>query len=107
MGKAEGLKELWHGHVTAVTVAPDYRRIGVAKQLMESLESVSAPSSSRWDRLAFRRTVLCHRVLEPHSSPPRWLQVHIALLEPRGLKANAWGSLRASSSVADAGMAWV
>lgn len=41
MGKAEGQKELWHGHVTAVTVAPDYRRIGAAKQLMDSLEAVS------------------------------------------------------------------
>lgn len=41
MGKAEGRKELWHGHVTAVTVAPEYRRLGVAKQLMDSLETVS------------------------------------------------------------------
>ncbi|CAM9659690.1 unnamed protein product [Ascophyllum nodosum] len=41
MGKAEGRKELWHGHVTAVTVAPEYRRLGVAKQLMDSLEGVS------------------------------------------------------------------
>ncbi|CAN0456137.1 unnamed protein product [Ectocarpus sp. 12 AP-2014] len=41
MGKAEGQKELWHGHVTAVTVAPEYRRLGVAKQLMDSLETVS------------------------------------------------------------------
>lgn len=40
MGKAEGRKELWHGHVTAVTVAPEYRRLGVAKQLMDSLETV-------------------------------------------------------------------
>lgn len=28
MGKAEGKAELWHGHVTAVTVAPEYRRLG-------------------------------------------------------------------------------
>ncbi|CAN0413591.1 unnamed protein product [Ascophyllum nodosum] len=41
MGKAEGRKELWQGHVTAVTVAPEYRRLGVAKQLMDSLEGVS------------------------------------------------------------------
>lgn len=25
LGKAEGQGELWHGHVTAVTVAPDFR----------------------------------------------------------------------------------
>ncbi|CAM9832890.1 unnamed protein product, partial [Choristocarpus tenellus] len=41
MGKAEGRKELWHGHVTAVTVAPEYRRLGIAKKLMDSLETVS------------------------------------------------------------------
>lgn len=40
MGKAEGQRALWHGHVTAVTVAPEYRRLGVAKQLMDSLETV-------------------------------------------------------------------
>eukprot|EP01084_Bolivina_argentea_P035543 65915_1 len=41
LGKAEGEGELWHGHVTAVTVAPDYRRLGVASQLMSCLESIS------------------------------------------------------------------
>ena len=41
MGKSEGGKELWHGHVTAVTVAPEYRRLGLAKQLMQSLEETS------------------------------------------------------------------
>ena len=28
MGKCEGVGENWHGHVTAVTVGPDYRRLG-------------------------------------------------------------------------------
>ena len=41
MGKSEGRGELWHGHVTAVTVAPEYRRLGLAKQLMGSLEDTS------------------------------------------------------------------
>jgi N-terminal acetyltransferase B complex catalytic subunit len=41
MGKAEGYGDQWHGHVTAVTVAPEYRRLGLAGSLMESLESVS------------------------------------------------------------------
>mmetsp|Transcript_38014 Transcript_38014/g.48470 ORF Transcript_38014/g.48470 Transcript_38014/m.48470 type:complete len:174 (-) Transcript_38014:285-806(-) len=41
MGKAEGKNELWHGHVTAVTVAPEYRRLGLAKTLMDNLENVS------------------------------------------------------------------
>jgi N-terminal acetyltransferase B complex catalytic subunit len=38
LGKAEGDKNLWHGHVTAVTVSQEYRRLGVAKTLMSHLE---------------------------------------------------------------------
>lgn len=43
MGKVEGSikRELWHGHVTAVTVAPDFRRLGVASMLMDALESIT------------------------------------------------------------------
>jgi N-terminal acetyltransferase B complex catalytic subunit len=41
MGKAEGEGENWHGHVSAVTVAAESRRIGLAKLLMDYLESVS------------------------------------------------------------------
>lgn len=41
IGKAEGEGKLWHGHVSAVTVAPDYRRLGMAKKLMEKLERIS------------------------------------------------------------------
>lgn len=41
MGKAEGLGDNWHGHVTAVTVAPEFRRLGLAKKLMDYLENVS------------------------------------------------------------------
>lgn len=41
LGKAEGNQNLWHGHVTAVTVSPEFRRLGVAKKLMECLESGS------------------------------------------------------------------
>ena len=33
--------KLWHGHVTAVTVSPEFRRLGVAKKLMFYLEDVS------------------------------------------------------------------
>lgn len=40
-GKAEGDGALWHGDVTAVTVSPEYRRLGVASQLMAFLEDVS------------------------------------------------------------------
>jgi len=51
MGKAEGQGDLdrpvntpglpWHGHVTALTVAPEFRRLGLAGNLMGMLESVS------------------------------------------------------------------
>lgn len=41
MGKAEGEGENWHGHVTAVTVAPTYRRIALATRLMAGLEETS------------------------------------------------------------------
>ncbi len=43
MGKVEGevAKNEWHGHVTAVTVGPEFRRIGLAKRLMDQLEYIS------------------------------------------------------------------
>ena len=41
MGKAEGEETDWHGHVTAVSVAKEYRRLGLAERLMDSLESIS------------------------------------------------------------------
>jgi N-terminal acetyltransferase B complex catalytic subunit len=41
MGKAEGTGTDWHGHVTAVSVAPDYRRLGLAKTMMDELERVT------------------------------------------------------------------
>ena len=41
LGKAEGPKTAWHGHVTAVTVAPEYRRLGLAHSMMDYLEKVS------------------------------------------------------------------
>ncbi|KAJ5080582.1 n-alpha-acetyltransferase 20 [Anaeramoeba ignava] len=40
-GKSEGEGKMWHGHVTAVTVSPEYRRLGLARQLMQLLEGVS------------------------------------------------------------------
>jgi len=41
MGKVEGNGENWHGHVTALTVAPEYRRLGLARRLMKNLEDIS------------------------------------------------------------------
>lgn len=41
MGKVEGKGENWHGHVTAITVAPEFRRLGLGRTLMKLLEDVS------------------------------------------------------------------
>lgn len=41
IGKAEGTGKSLHGHVSAVTVAPPYRRQGLAKRLMDLLEDVT------------------------------------------------------------------
>jgi N-terminal acetyltransferase B complex catalytic subunit len=38
LAKAEGVGKLWHTHVSAVTVSPTYRRLGLAKTLMDDLE---------------------------------------------------------------------
>lgn len=41
LGKAEGTGREWHGHVSAVTVAPEYRRMGLASKLMDIVETLS------------------------------------------------------------------
>jgi len=41
IGKAEGQGQEWHGHVTAITVAPEYRRLSLARKMMSLLELVS------------------------------------------------------------------
>ncbi|KIO34665.1 hypothetical protein M407DRAFT_240501 [Tulasnella calospora MUT 4182] len=41
IGKAEGHGQEWHGHVTAITVAPEYRRLGLARKMMDELERIS------------------------------------------------------------------
>ena len=41
LGKAEGAGLEWHGHVTALTVAPEYRRLSLARKMMNLLEMVS------------------------------------------------------------------
>lgn len=47
LGKAEGQGPLWHGHVTAVTVAPDFRRQKLANTLMFLLEEITEKASGR------------------------------------------------------------
>jgi N-terminal acetyltransferase B complex catalytic subunit len=41
MGKAEGRGKDWHGHVTALTVGSEFRRMGLGKSLMDSLEEIT------------------------------------------------------------------
>lgn len=41
IGKTEGEGDQWHGHISAVTVAPDYRRLGLASTLMDYVERLS------------------------------------------------------------------
>jgi N-terminal acetyltransferase B complex catalytic subunit len=41
IGKAEGANTEWHGHITALTVAPEYHRLGLAGKLVALLETVS------------------------------------------------------------------
>ena len=37
----------WHGHITALTVAPNARRLGLARKLTESLEA-AAEAQNAW-----------------------------------------------------------
>ena len=48
IGKAEGSPQDWHGHVTAITVAPEYRRLGLARKMMALLERVSDDVLHGW-----------------------------------------------------------
>jgi N-terminal acetyltransferase B complex catalytic subunit len=41
MGKLEGRGTDWHSHVTAITVSPEYRRLGLAKGMMDVFEQSS------------------------------------------------------------------
>lgn len=41
IGKAEGVNLEWHGHITALTVAPEYRRLSLARKMIDLLELVS------------------------------------------------------------------
>ena len=60
IGKAEGRAREWHGHVSALTVAPEFRRLGLAKTLMAELERVSDKSCVRGRSAAMGRAALAH-----------------------------------------------
>mmetsp|Transcript_46404 Transcript_46404/g.54224 ORF Transcript_46404/g.54224 Transcript_46404/m.54224 type:complete len:185 (+) Transcript_46404:87-641(+) len=48
LGKSEGEEKLFHGHVSAVTVSPTYRRLGLAKTLMDDLEFISSETHNAY-----------------------------------------------------------
>ena len=53
LGKVEGDnatpgKKTWHGHVTAITVDPDFRKQGLARSLMNYLEEVTTKMHNGW-----------------------------------------------------------
>jgi len=41
LGKVEGAGQELHGHVTAITVSPQYRRLGLARGMMHLIEQIS------------------------------------------------------------------
>ncbi|MES1914645.1 MAG: hypothetical protein MHM6MM_006694 [Cercozoa sp. M6MM] len=48
IGKAEGKGEEWHGHISAVTVDPQFRRLGLARRLIRDLERTSEELYDTW-----------------------------------------------------------
>lgn len=41
MGKTEGKGNEWHSHITAVTISPNFRRVSLASQLCQVLETIT------------------------------------------------------------------
>ena len=72
LGKSEGEGELWHGHVTAVTVAPDFRRQHLAQKLMRLLEDVTEKVGASCTLLhaCYGCAVLAHACMSWR--PSRW-----------------------------------
>ncbi len=48
LGKVEGKDKMWHGHVTAVTVSPEYRMQGLARAFMDYLEYITSAIHNAW-----------------------------------------------------------
>lgn len=65
MGKVESSPELyrfsehylpWHAHITALTVAPEARRLGIGKILTEQLEAIADANNAWFVDLFVRRS---------------------------------------------------
>lgn len=44
LGKVEGTDTEWHSHISAISVSPEFRRLGVGKLLLDYFEQVSESS---------------------------------------------------------------
>ncbi|CAM6103567.1 unnamed protein product [Calypogeia fissa] len=101
MGKVEGQGEFWHGHVTAVTIAPEYRRQQLAKKLMNILEEVTektynaffvdlfvrasnAPAITMYEKLGY---VIYRRVLRYYSGEEDGLDMRKAMPRDKDKKS--------------------
>jgi len=48
LAKVEGTGEEWHSHISAVSVSPEFRRLGVAGMLLDRFESFSEDRHFCW-----------------------------------------------------------
>ena len=48
LAKVEGSGEDWHSHISAISISPEFRRLGIAKMLLDWFESVSAKVHFCW-----------------------------------------------------------
>ncbi|CAO2637135.1 N-alpha-acetyltransferase 20 [Lemmus lemmus] len=68
MGKAEGpvARKEWHGHVTALSVAPEFCRLGLAAKLTELLEEISERKVSNQVAVQHVQAVGLQRLQDSH-----------------------------------------
>jgi len=55
-GKSEGPGQSHHGHLTAITIAREFRRIGVTEQFMNLLKQISEEHNGRYIDLFVRKS---------------------------------------------------
>lgn len=48
LAKVEGSGDEWHSHISAVSVSPEFRRLGVAAMLLDRFEQLSNDVHSCW-----------------------------------------------------------
>jgi N-terminal acetyltransferase B complex catalytic subunit len=48
LAKVEGSGEDWHSHISAISISPEFRKLGVAKRLLDYFEDVSEKVHYCW-----------------------------------------------------------